>query len=280
MPEVKWIKLAADIFDNRKIKQIESLPDGDAVIVIWMKLLCLAGNINDSGLIYFTKEIPYTEQMLATQFKRPLATIQMAMKIFENFGMIEIIDNILHISNWEKYQSVDKLADIREYNKLAKQKSRAKQKLLSNTNNMSKNVNDMSMTCQPCQGIDIDIDKDIDINNNIINNTSEKVGKFFKKPTIQELQDYCKVKDYVNIDCVSFWNFYESKNWMIGKNKMTSWKAALATWNRNKSNTNNSCKQKRTAPIPEWYVEDKKNEVSNVEVSDELKDIAKKLFDD
>lgn len=107
MSEVKWIKIAADIFDNRKIRQIVCIPDGDSIIVVWVKLLCLAGNINDSGMIYFTKEIPYTDQMLATQFNRPLATVQLALKTFENFGMIELVDNILHISNWEKYQNVD-----------------------------------------------------------------------------------------------------------------------------------------------------------------------------
>lgn len=63
MAEVKWIKIATEIFDNRKIKQIENLPDGDSIIVIWFKLLCLAGNINDNGMVYFTQEIPYTEQM-------------------------------------------------------------------------------------------------------------------------------------------------------------------------------------------------------------------------
>lgn len=151
MAEVKWIKMSTDIFDNRKIRQIECLPDGDAIIVIWVKLLCLAGSINDSGMIYFTKEIPYTDQMLATQFNRPMATIKLALTTFEQFGMVEVIDNILCISNWEKYQNVDRLQEIREYNRLAKQKSRAKQKLLQD-------VNDMSMTCQPCHDTDIDID--------------------------------------------------------------------------------------------------------------------------
>lgn len=156
MADVKWIKLATNIFDNRKIRMIESMPDGDAIIVMWVKLLCLAGNINDSGMIYFTKELPYTDQMLSTQFNMQLTTVQLALKTFEQFGMIEVIDNILHISNWEKYQSVDRLSEIREYNRIAKQKSRAKQKLLQENND----VNDMSMTSQRCHDTDIDIDKD------------------------------------------------------------------------------------------------------------------------
>lgn len=153
MADVKWIKLATNIFDNRKIRQIECLPDGDAIIIVWIKLLCLAGNINDSGLVYFTKEIPYTDQMLATQFNTQLSTIQLALKTFENFRMIEVIDNMLFISNWEKYQSVDRMSEIREYNRIAKQRSREKQKLLQD-------VNDKSMTGQRCQGTDIELEEE------------------------------------------------------------------------------------------------------------------------
>lgn len=179
MADVKWIKLVTNIFDNRKIRQIECLPDGDAIIVIWMKLLCLAGYINDSGFVYFTKEIPYTDQMLATQFNRPLTTIQLALKTFENFHMIEVIDNMLLISNWEKYQSVDRLSEIREYNRIAKQKSRAKQKLLQD-------VNDKSMTGQRCHDTDIEEDKEKEIERD-----KEKI-------------DYKGICDTFNAICTSF----------------------------------------------------------------------------
>lgn len=129
MKNVKWIKLAADIFDNRKIRQIEALPDGDAIIVIWLKLLCLAGTINDGGLVYFTREIPYTEEMLATQFCRPLQTVKLALQVFEGFGMIETTDDILHVCNWEKYQSADGLEKIREQTRERVKRFRKAQKM-------------------------------------------------------------------------------------------------------------------------------------------------------
>lgn len=43
MAEVKWIKIATDIFDDEKILLIEGLPDAYAIITVWFKLLCLAG---------------------------------------------------------------------------------------------------------------------------------------------------------------------------------------------------------------------------------------------
>ena len=75
METVKWIRLSTGLFDNRKIKAIEQLPDGDTIIVVWLKLLILAGEINDSGCVYFTKDIPFTESLLSTQFQRPLPEI-------------------------------------------------------------------------------------------------------------------------------------------------------------------------------------------------------------
>ena len=158
MGEVKWIKVSTDMFEsNRKIKQIELMPEGDTILVIWLKLLLLAGNVNDGGSIYLTPEIPYTDEMLANELRRPLTTVRMALKVFEQYGMIEIIDDILHLSSWEKYQNTDRLAEIREYNRLAQQKSRAKKKLLGTVND---NVNDKSMTSQCCHAIEEEIEED------------------------------------------------------------------------------------------------------------------------
>ena len=111
MSDIKWIKIVTDVFDNRKIKQIESMPECDAIIVIWFKILCLAGKINDGGLVYFSNDIPYTEQLLATEFNKPLSVIQLALNVFVKFGMIEIADDIIRVSNWEKYQNVEGIED-------------------------------------------------------------------------------------------------------------------------------------------------------------------------
>lgn len=159
MADVKWIKIAVDIFDNRKIKQIESMPDGESLLIIWFKLLCLAGNVNDGGLIYLTKEIPYTDEMLATQFNKPLANVRLALKTFEAFGMIEIINNMILLSSWEKYQNTDRLAEIREQNRLRKQAQREREKKLLPSRD-SHGTGEGQVT--PCHATDIDKSKNID----------------------------------------------------------------------------------------------------------------------
>lgn len=130
--EIKWIKLDSNIFNNRKIQQIECLPEGDTLLIIWLKLLVLAGTINDGGLIYLTREIAYTDDMLANAFGKPLQVVKMALGVFERFEMIEIIDNIIQISNWEKYQNIEGMEKVREQNRKRKQlqREREHQKLL------------------------------------------------------------------------------------------------------------------------------------------------------
>lgn len=145
MAEVSWIKIYTDMFErSRKIKQIELMPEGDTILVIWFKLLILAGVINDGGRIYITPQVPFTHESLAYEVRRPLPTVKVALSTFIYYGMIEDNNGFIKVTNWEEYQNIDGMEKLREYNRLAKQKSRAKQKALMD-------VNDKSMTSQECQ---------------------------------------------------------------------------------------------------------------------------------
>lgn len=114
MPDIKWIKVSTDIWNNKKIKQIESLKNGDAYVVIWMKLLTLAGTINDNGYIYVTPDIPFTDKGLSVELNKPVKIVNEAIELFEDYGMIDIEDGYIVLTGWEKYQSVEGLDKIRE----------------------------------------------------------------------------------------------------------------------------------------------------------------------
>lgn len=138
MADVKWIKIVTDIFDDEKILLIESLPEADSVIVIWFKLLCLAGKNNNSGVFTLNDKIPYTDEMLATIFRRPLNTVRMALRVFEQYGMIEIINKVITIPNWGKHQNLDKLEAKTEYMRKYMQEYRQKQLCKTNSKTNSK----------------------------------------------------------------------------------------------------------------------------------------------
>lgn len=140
MSDVKWIKITTDIFDDEKILLLESLPESDSIIVIWFKLLCLAGKTNNSGVFLMSNSIPYTDSMLATIFRRKETTVKMALDTFEQFGMIERVDGVVTIPNWNKHQTLDayerkKLRD-REYQAAR----RAEQKALVEKSSDSKTI--------------------------------------------------------------------------------------------------------------------------------------------
>ena len=104
MAEVKWVKVATDMFESRKIKQIEAMPKGDTVIAIWLKMLLLAGQINDGGAIYITPENPYTEKALAAELRRELGD-----QVYHSYPSYhDQIAKVLHIDTRSDHHHYDR----------------------------------------------------------------------------------------------------------------------------------------------------------------------------
>lgn len=131
MGKVEWIKLHTGMFDDEKIKLISALPERDTLLVVWIRLMVLAGRTNDNGAIYLCEEIPYTDEMLATLFDRPLNVVRLAIETFERFGMIERHNGTIYLVNWEKYQNIKGLEDLREKERERQRRYRERHKLSS-----------------------------------------------------------------------------------------------------------------------------------------------------
>lgn len=184
MNNVKWIKITTDIFDDEKILLIESMPERDCLIVIWFKLLCLAGKQNNSGVFMINDRMPYTDEMLSTILRRPLNTVRLALSVFEQYGMIEIIENVITIPNWGKHQSLDQLENKKEYMREYMREYREKQKAISCKTNSKTNVSSLD------KDIDKELEKDLkeDIKY-IVEYLNSKAGTKFK-PENKETQKH------------------------------------------------------------------------------------------
>ena len=101
MAEVKWIKITVDMFDNRKIRHLRRLPEGNNIVLIWVMLLTMAGRCNAGGMIFLTENIPYTKKMLADELDFEESTVHLALEALERFGMISTNGNLLAITGWE-----------------------------------------------------------------------------------------------------------------------------------------------------------------------------------
>ncbi len=176
MAEIKWIKITTDIFSDEKMLLLEEMPDADTLIVIWFKLLCMAGKENNYGVFLMRNRMPYTEEMLAAIFRRPLNTVRLALATFEAYGMIEIEDDIIVIPNWEKHQSVDGMERIKELNRDRQRRYRERQKLL--TCNATNNV-----TVTDSNAVDIDKEEDKEIYKYIVEYLNEKAGTNYRAST-------------------------------------------------------------------------------------------------
>ncbi|EHA4031129.1 phage replisome organizer [Enterococcus faecalis] len=163
MAEISWIKLKTTMFDDEKIKLIQSMPEADAILVIWIRLLVLAGKTNDEGLIYIQRNMPYTEEMLATLFSKPVNVVRLALMTLQQFNMIDLNeDGLIAIENWDKHQNIEGMEKVRLKNaeRVRKHRERKKQQALEDKNSGNVTCN---VTVTDCNGTDKDIDKEIDI---------------------------------------------------------------------------------------------------------------------
>ena len=144
MAEVKWIKITTDIFDDEKVLMIETLPSADSIIVIWFKLLTFAGKQNNDGVFIMNNRIAYTEEMLASIFRRDVNTVKLALTTFERFGMIDIVDDVITIPNWDRHQSLDAYEKKKARDRKYKAQIRAKQKALIDKKSSDKSSDSLS----------------------------------------------------------------------------------------------------------------------------------------
>lgn len=171
MAGVSWIKLTVDMFDNRKVRHLRRLPEGNNIVLIWVMLLTMAGRCNSGGMIFLTENIPYTPKMLADELDFEESTVRLALEALERLGMIVTNGSFLAISGWEEHQNIDGMEKIRESKRMAQARWRAKQKaLVDSTVDTTRYLVDDAEE-------DIEEDIELDIDKNISNNPPKKPTK-------------------------------------------------------------------------------------------------------
>ena len=137
MANLQWLKLSTDFFDNNKIKLIESEKDGDTLIRVWIQLLTIAMKCNYQGRLSITEDKPMTVDEFSKIMGKSRKKITKCLEKFEELKMIIIEDDFYKIKNWSKYQSADKLEEIRLQNRLRQQKYRENMKCEKEKSNVT-----------------------------------------------------------------------------------------------------------------------------------------------
>ncbi|MER2048170.1 MAG: phage replisome organizer N-terminal domain-containing protein [Solibacillus sp.] len=187
MASITWIKLRTDMFDDEKIRLIERMPEGDTILVIWVKLLAYAGKVNCNGYIMITEDIPMNIEEMAVIFNRPFEKVRYAIQVLQKYRMVEVDENEqISITNWEKHQNIEGMEHVKKLNAERNKRYRERKKQEELQLNMpSENVT----SCVTSRdGTDIDLDIDKEINNipfkKIVEHLNEKAEKNFKHTAV------------------------------------------------------------------------------------------------
>ena len=224
-----WLKLKRDFFKRHDIRIVEGMPNGKEYILFYLKLLC--ESVDHEGSLRFSDQIPYNEDMLAIITNTNVDIVRSAVKVFTELKMMEILDDgTIFMSEVEGMIGSASNTD----NANRQRRFRERQKALELTENDG-------IACIPVtealreryesvtknnesKSIEIDIEKEKDIDS--------KKRKRFIPPTLEEVKSYCSERKN-NVDANKFIDYYESNGWMVGRNKMKDWKAAVRSWERN-----------------------------------------------
>ena len=213
-----WLKLKRDFFKRHDITVIESMPNGDKYILFYMKML--VESIDHDGALRFSDTVPYNDSMLAAITRTDIDIVRSAVKIFEQLGMMEMLDDgTLFMRQIESMigDETEWAAKKREY--------REKQKLIETEEGQKRTLSDKSIEYR-----DKSIDKDIKKEDRTPDKPAKRVP--FQKPSLDEVKAYC-VERQNKVDASKFTSYYESNGWKVGRNAMKDWRAAVRTWEGN-----------------------------------------------
>ena len=243
-----WLKLDRNFFKRHDIRVIESMDNGKDYVLFYLKLL--VESIDHEGQLRFSETIPYDEKMLATITNMNIDIVRSAIKIFTELHLMEVFDDkTIYLFETQKM-----LGEATSTHRVKAFRERQKQLQIIEERNVNETLHKRKSETH------IEIEKEIEKDLKEKDKKEKTVAKrspSFIKPTREEIFNYCKERKN-NIDPSQFYDFYEAKNWMIGKNKMKDWKAAVRTWEQR---DNNSTLKKSSRPDvkPDWldgYIEE------------------------
>lgn len=245
MADVQWIRITTDMFDNRKIKHLRKLPEGNNIVLIWVMLLTMAGRCNAGGMIFLTENIPYTTKMLADELGFEENTIRLALQVFEELHMVTTDQEYLCVPGWEEYQNVEGLDRIREQTRVRVANHRERKRL--SACNVTGNV-----TVTPCNATEEDKEVEVDIEDISSSLRSEDMGGSapsepkapesgkrtavkFVPPTLEEVEAYAASRQST-VDPRRFYEYFntpdaQGRSWRDSKgNPVKNWKQKFLTW--------------------------------------------------
>lgn len=206
-----WLKFRSDFFDSKRIKKLRNMAGGDTYCIIYLKMQLKA--LNSGGYLEFTGiEDEFADELALDIDERP-DDVKVTLLFLLQYGLCECSDNIHYYLPWVAENTGSETASTQRWREWKKRQDVGE---LLESNTTPTTIKQIA-----------NAEKEIEVDKKRV----EKKHIGFVAPTADEVREQCAIKGYEYVDPDEFWLFYDSKDWMIGKNKMAKWQSALGRWN-------------------------------------------------
>lgn len=198
------------------------------------------GKVNKTSFVYY---LEWADELLKLPEGLRLK-IDDAVKRYVLYGEEptdrEVLYSMFGLMRRQIDRDVSKWNDIRSKRREAGAKGAA----VTNQQKAANSANaDKRRQSSANSAVNVDVDVNVDANVDV-ERENRQIAKRFVSPSLEEIRAYVSEKGY-NISAEAFYNHYEANGWMVGRNKMKSWKAAVAQWNGREP-------EFQTAPLANW----------------------------
>lgn len=234
-----WLKLNQNFFQRQEMEIVEALPSGKEYVLFYLKLLCLS--ISNEGELRLSDTIPYSDSMLSTLTRTDIETVRAAVKAFTELGLMETLDDgALFMKEVQGMIGSASASDGALRVARHRERKRLQQTNTSVTPALQSVTRDKEIKSKEIKSKELESNRDKDKNT-----------KRFAPPSVEEVSEYIFAQGYM-VDAEEFVDFYTSKDWMVGKNKMKDWQAAVRTWERSRKEKQKNFADEADAAADRW----------------------------
>lgn len=224
-----WLKLKNTYFSQLTQKKMRREENGKEMQVIYLRMMLLS--IDNKGFIYYQGLYDSLEEELALEFDEDVELIRQTIEFLKR-------NNLVTIDEEENCYLPEAVENTGSESYSAERMRRMRAKKSQCDTDVTKS--DTTVTASD-EEIEIELEKELEIeregenspplqcNTDVTPKKKKGTSPRFTPPTVEEVKAYCAERNN-GVDAQRFVDFYACKGWMVGKNKMKDWRAAVRTW--------------------------------------------------
>lgn len=240
-----WLKLKDDFFDEKYIKALRRLPQGDSLVIVYLKMQLKS--LKTEGIIKYEQILPDAISELAMLLDEDENVVRLAINALINFGVVERWENeTFYMVAMQQLIGSETASAARVRKHRALKSGTDKKELPAAEQVEALHCNALVTDCNTEIDIEKEKETDTEIEIEKSEKRSSKTTSRFTPPTLDAVRNYC-IERNNDVDPERFVDYYTSNGWKVGKNSMKDWKAAVRTWEKTESQKTHSAGVKSSA---------------------------------